>query len=180
MKIVIATPLFPPDIEEPAPYVKTLAAKLTPTHSVTVVAYGHLHERVEGVRFVTIDKRAGRGLRVLQYVRGLWAATRAADILYVENGPSVELPALLVSVILRTPLIFHLGDARAHERAQKELFRGLVERMVSARARVTRAESPLPRPEILPFEPYPAAALAAYTASWDKHLEQLTQDIAHE
>lgn len=165
MKIVLASALFPPDIAAPAPYVKELAKRLGQKHSVTTVVYGHLPEQVVGVPIVAVDKRRPLPLRLVAFTFALWRAVRHADVLYIENGASVELPALIVSSITRTPILMHLGDSTA-----KKYFyhKALLRRIVG-----TIKESPLPRPEILPLEPRPETALAAYEASWQEHLTAL-------
>lgn len=173
MKIVLASPLYPPDVAWPAPYIKELAERLAPKHEVVVVAYGHLPERVAGARIMTTDKRRPLPLRLASFTLAFWRAARSADLIYAENGASVEMPLALVSLLTRTPIIMHLGDERASEKAAKSLVLHVIEKIAQAHAKKVLADSPAPRPEILPFDPYPTSAMAAYEASWVKHLETL-------
>jgi hypothetical protein len=173
MKIVLATPLYPPDVAWPAPYIKELARRLAPIHEVTVVAYGDLPEQVERVRIVATDKRRPLPLRLMAYTRALWHAAKAADLIYAENGASVELPLSLVSLFVRTPIVMHLGDERAHQKAGSSIALHVIEKIAQAHAKKVVADSPAARPEVLPFAPYPTNGLAAYEASWQKHLEEL-------
>jgi hypothetical protein len=170
MRLVIATPLYPPDIAEPAPYVKQLARELSRTHEVTVVLYGKLPEVVDGVRLVAIDKGRSLPFRLVAYTRALIRELRSADCLYIENGASVELPAILASWLTGTPLIVHQGDAAARRYAAKHLLYRAVERGALARARACVTESPLPTPEILPLAPRPERELEAARNSWRVHL----------
>jgi hypothetical protein len=180
MKLVLATPLYPPDIAEPAPYIKELARRLAQEHEVTVVAYGHLPEAIEGVRIISVDKRHPLLFRLVAYMLVLGRTALRADIVYVENGASVELPASIVSFLVRARMIFHIGDAAAHRRAAESGVHGALERFARARADVTIMDAPAPRPEILPFVPAPVEALAAYERSWNAHLQELTGAFAHE
>jgi len=175
MKIVLATPLYPPDIAEPAPYVKELAQRLSKTHQVTLVAYGRLPEQIPGVRIVAIDKRAPLPLRLIAYVRALRKAAKDADVVYAQNGPSVELPLLFVS----TRTVFHIGDTAAHVYAARHLLRRTLERLAMRRAQLV-TEQPLVRPEVLPLEPRPDAALQAWEESWSAHLKTLERAFAYE
>ncbi len=173
MKVVLTTPLYPPEIAEPAPYVKELAKRLAKLHEVTVVAYAHLPEEVHGVTMVTIDKRRPLLLRLPVFLWEFARFTRKADVVYAMNGPSVELPALLVSFVSLTPFIFIIADIAAHERASRHFFSRILERLAFARARTLVHKLPFPRPEIFPLEPHPTEAFAAYEASWDAHLKEL-------
>ncbi|MEK7109468.1 MAG: hypothetical protein AAB919_03495 [Patescibacteria group bacterium] len=171
MKIVLASALFPPDIASPAPYVKELTRRLAGAHEVAAVVYGSFPERVEGARIVAVSKRRPLPLRLISFTLALWRAARHADILYIENGASVELPALLIKWLVRTPLIIHFGDPAA-----KKYFS---QKMLLRRAAGTITESPPGRPEILPFAPRPEAALAAYEQSWSGHVRMLEEKFAH-
>lgn len=173
MKIVLATPLYPPDIAESAAYVKELATRLRKEHDVTIVAYAHIPERVPGVAIVTVEKRQPLPLRLTAYFGALWRASRGADILFVENGASVELPAALVSLFRGQQLTMHLGDIPAYNRSEKKLTLRMIGHFARARSHAVIAESPLERPEILPFVPLPTEAQATYEASWGAHLATL-------
>jgi hypothetical protein len=169
MRVVIATPLYPPDIAEPAPYVKELAKRLSKEHEVTVVAYGRLPETVPGVRIVSVRKDRPTLVRLFAYWRALRRAARDADVVYAENGSSVELPVSLVG----KRLILHMGDAAAHEHANKSLIRHVIERIAATHAAHVVRDLPLPRPEVLPLEAFPQEAMDAYEQSWGAHLNIL-------
>ncbi len=179
MKIVIATPLYPPEIAEPAPYIKELAKRLAELHEVTIVAYARLPEKVPGVSIVVIDKRRPLPLRLLSYMQALWQAAKHADVVYVENGASVELPAGLISFFRKRLLIVHIGDRTAHERARTHVLLRNIERFTLARAARVIREMPATRPEILPFEPFPTEQFTAYEKSWEAHLRILQDAFNH-
>ena len=191
MKIVMATPLYPPDIAEPAPYTKHLAELFCDKETVTVVTYGRLPEQVHGVRIVAVDKRSPLPLRLVRYFFALLFASRQADILYAQNGASVELPAGIVSLLTRTPLILSTYDDVARKRAGESGLLGMMFRFAAKRAHVViwneAKESahvravvrPLPRPEILPFRQHDEAAEKEYAASWEKHVAVLMEIFEH-
>ncbi|MEK7101812.1 MAG: glycosyltransferase [Patescibacteria group bacterium] len=180
MKIVLATPLYPPEIAEPAPYVKELAKRLSGRHAVTIVAYTRLPEKVSGVSIIVVDKHKPLFIRLVVYFFTLLRAAWHADIVYAMNGASVELPAALVALVTRRPFVFHIGDSAAHERAkQKQLLR-FIERFAFARTKEVTADSPLVRPEIIPFEPFPAEGMAVYERSWNTHVNALEATFTHD
>lgn len=176
MTLVFASPLYPPDLAEPAPYTKELARRLSTTHTVIVVAYGRLPEKVPGAQIIAVNKRRPLPWRLAVFTKTLWQVTRNADVLYVQNGASVELPALITTFFLRKPLIVHMGDDRAHERAKRSLLHGFLERAVLRRAYAVVRESPLERPEILPLHNKPEAEIRAWEESWTRHCSKL-EDI---
>lgn len=179
MRIVLATPLYPPEIAPPAPYVQELAKRLAKLHQVTVVTYAHLPEMVPDVRVIAVDKRRPLPLRLASYLRALALAAREADIVYTVNGASVELPTGLVALFTRTPLIFCIGDLAAHVHTQSNFLLHLIEQFAIMCSQRTITALPLSRPEIMPLEPFPAEEMTEYEASWTAHLSTITKILNH-
>jgi hypothetical protein len=180
MKIVLATPLYPPDIGETAAYAKEAAKRLAEKHDVTVVAYGRLPEKVPGVKILTISKRQPLFVRLFKYCILLVREARKADLIYAQNGASVELPAVFATIVTRTPLMFHIADAPAHGRAQKSTILSFIQNTAYSHASSVLADMPRLRPEILPFEPAPENAMSKYESSWREHLARFEHMLRHE
>jgi len=179
MRLVIATPLYPPDIAQPAPYVKELAQRLASKHEVTVIAYAYLPEQVDGVRIIVVNKRRPVLLRLLSFTWALVRAARDADVVIVENGASTELAAGIAARITGTPFILHLGDAAAHERAQQIPRARAFESFLASRTVRVIADTPPVKPEVLPFSPLPDEEHARYEAWWDTHVASLIATITY-
>lgn len=179
MKVLVATPLYPPDIAAPAPYIKELATRMAQTHTVTIVAYGHIPEEIPGVRIVVVNKRAPIFARLLRFFWVLFIEARSADCIFAENGRSVELPLVFAATLTRTPYILHLGDPTAEARSVRGLS-GFIDRTARRYARTVLKDLPLTRPEILPLDPRPESELQAYTASWDTHLAVVNAVLTHD
>ena len=178
MRIVLATPLYPPDVAFPAPYTKELAKRLSainPSFEITVVTYSDIPEEIPGVKILAVSKHKPLITRLIGYGELLARALKNADIVYAENGSSVELPLAFVLLFNKAPLIVHLSDTFSHTRASQHLVYGIIERLALTRAKKVITDSPLSRPEILPFVPAPTTELEAYENSWKKHLEMLVQ-----
>lgn len=197
MRILLVTPLYPPDISEPAPYVKELARRLSLHHSVTVLAFNHIPEESSGVKTIPVEKSDILPIRLFRFMRTLMQSARTIDVLYLHNGPSVELPILLFSFFTRIPIYIRLGDEVALAHTAKHSLRMRLLRHTISRTqgvvvhtqtsapstlfvkdippeRIHNLERPLPRPEILPFVPYPTEAMGAYETSWGRHVAELT------
>ncbi len=196
MRITIISPLYPPDIAPLAVYVKELGVRLRNEAIVTVVAYARIPERIPGVRIIAVPKDTILPLRLFRLFLVLIRTLRTSDICLLQNGPSVELPMLLATFFVRTRYIFRIGDSTglknscAHWRTR--LVINLLSRRahhvihdpalpipVKNRAHTTELVTPLLRPEILPFAPYPEAAFDAYENSWTAHIQDIGEIIRH-
>lgn len=179
MKILVVSPLFPPDIGETASYTKEAARRLSERHSVSVLAYGRLLEQIPGVRFIEVDKRQPLIVRIVQYTWALLQAVGSVDIIYAQNGPSVELPLGIALRIRNTPLVMHIADEAAHRRAERSRLFRLIERFCCTKAAGVIDEMPPQRPEIIPFQPFPREATESYETSWQNHIDKLETTFAH-
>lgn len=173
MKIVIATPLYPPDIAEPAPYVKELATRISETYDVTVVLFGKFPEIVPNISYTAVDKQKILPIRLVRYFFALWSASKDAHVLYVLNGSSVELAAGILTLFRNIPVLVHLGDADANKWVNARSHLRFIKRFILGRASRHIAELPSQKPEILPFETMPEAELLTYEHTWKEHISNL-------
>jgi len=88
-KILIATPLFPPDIGGPATYSAILLEEL-PRHDliVEVVSFGQVRKLPKIIRHIAY------GWLLIRKIKGI-------DIIYAQDPVSVGLPAMMVAKIFR-------------------------------------------------------------------------------
>ena len=179
MKIVLATPLYPPDIAEPAPYVKELARRLSEKHTVTIVTYAYIPEKIPGVSIVAINKHRSLPIRLMNYTVALWRTSRSAEVIYAQNGASVELPVSVVKFFTRVPLIIRVGDKTSHARAERQPLFHIIERIAERHASHIVHDSPLSKPEWLPFKEISPEAQTAYETSWEDHVRKLEDLFAH-
>mgnify|MGYP001612612332 CR=1 FL=1 len=180
MKILIATPLYPPDIAKPALYIKEFARRLSlKKNVVTVIAYSKLPEETAGVQIVGVNKRHPLLIRLFIFIYRLWQNTRTSDVIYTQNGPSVELPVFLVSFFTQKPIIVLMSDRNAHLHAQNRRFLSFLERLLKKQSRTLITDMPLEKPEILPFKQYPESAMKDYESSWKRHLDYVEKKITY-
>lgn len=117
MKIVLATPLYPPEIGGPATYIKELAERLRDDHKITIVAYASTSENIPGTKLITVSKRRALPLRLLKFTQVLCKAAKGADVLYVQNAVAAGLPAVIVKWLTGTPIVIKFVGDEAWERA---------------------------------------------------------------
>ncbi len=171
MKLVVATPLYPPDIGDPAPYVKELASRLVNNnHQISIVAYGRLPEPVPGASLSMVDKRTFTPLRVVRFFFTLLRTLKGADVLYIQSGISVELPTLIALMFAHPHHILYRQSAEPKKR--NLLYRN-IQRHIKTRAITIESPLSLVRPEILPLEPFPQNDFAIYEQAWTEHIAQL-------
>jgi len=177
MKILIVTPLFPPDTAPSAQYTKELAKRLSTEHEVTVLLYGYLPETVPGVTLINIDKRRISPLRVWYFMQRLMGQAALADAILIQNGPSVELPCLFSLRFKTTPIILMESDVPALTRVQKRPNFQYIHEQLRKRVKAvfTKNETwPLERPTIHPLKPSPEKEFVAWEKSWEQHLAKLS------
>ncbi|MDB5194422.1 MAG: hypothetical protein JWN50_436 [Parcubacteria group bacterium] len=117
MKIVLATPIYPPEIGGPATYTKELAERLHETHKLTVVALTDSREAFPGTTLVAVSKRRPLPVRLVRFFFAVLKASSGADLIYVQNAMAAGLPVALVSMLRGTPFILKFVGDEAWERA---------------------------------------------------------------
>ncbi len=120
MKIVLATPLYPPELASPASYVKEISLRLSACHEVTVVAYGTTGEKVPGVSLVGVNKKSRLPVRLFHYTVALYKATRGVNIIYTQNGIAASLPAIVVGYMRKIPVVLRFVEDETWRRATKQ------------------------------------------------------------
>jgi UDP-N-acetylglucosamine:LPS N-acetylglucosamine transferase len=195
MRILLVTPLYPPDIKEPAPYVKELATRMRHSAEVTILTYGHIPEAINGVRIFSVEKSAPLPLRLIHFTRALIRTMRDVDVVYVENGPSVELPFLIATFFHRPRLVLHMHDIVPLEHGKRNTVLALLTRVICSRVDSVACHKdtapyapstsrtlvhPNGRPEILPFKDKDERAFTSYEDSWRVHMDELSTLFHHE
>ena len=74
MRIVLATPVYPPEIGGPATYTKELALRLRDEHEIIIVAYASTSEIIPGTTLFIASKRRPLPLRFFKYTVDLFRA----------------------------------------------------------------------------------------------------------
>ncbi len=119
MKIVIATPLYPPEIETLANYVKELAVRLKAEHEITIVAYASTAEKIPGVKLITVSKHWPLLIRLFMYTFVLFRATKNADIVYAQNSATSGLASVIIQKIKKIPVVINFWEHEAWKRAMQ-------------------------------------------------------------
>lgn len=193
MRILLITPLYPPDIAELAPYVKELSTRLVLAHTVTILTYGHLPETIPDVTIVSIEKTSILPIRLFRFFIALRRCAQRVDVIYTQNGPSVELPILLHSFISHVPMFIRIGDRVSLKNSLRNTVLKILLTHTMHRARTVFIHTsddganelvktcshidsilrPDSRPEILPFVEFPKKAFVSFEKSWNAHVGEL-------
>lgn len=106
MRLLIATPLFPPDIGGPATYSNLLKKEL-PRHGIEaeILSFGKV-------------RRSPKPLRHILYFLKVLYHGRRANVIFALDPVSVGFPAFLASKFLRKPLIIKVVGDYAWEQFQ--------------------------------------------------------------
>jgi len=117
MRILIATPLYPPETSAPAPEVERIADALGETHDVHVVAYANTPTTPQNHTLAVVKKHAALISRLIAFTATLFRESSRGDVLYAERAVAAGLPALIVSKLRGIPLYVHFFEDEAWERA---------------------------------------------------------------
>ncbi|MEK7136054.1 MAG: glycosyltransferase family 4 protein [Patescibacteria group bacterium] len=107
MKIVIATPLYPPEIGGPATH-----CALLENHFLRAGV------KISVVKFSTV-RHLPKIIRHFKYAWLLWLEARKSDLIYVLDPVSVGLPAVLASLVARRPLVVKVVGDYAWEQGRQ-------------------------------------------------------------
>lgn len=110
MKILIATPLYPPDIGGPATYAKLLNDRL-PSHGFTIkiLSFKEVRNWPKVIRHLLFF------LKVLRRGRGV-------DIIFTQDPVSTGLPSLLAAKLLGKKLVVRVAGDYAWEQASQRFW----------------------------------------------------------
>lgn len=119
MKIIITTPLFEPEIAEPALYVKELANLLKDKHKLVVLTYANINAKDSNPKIISILKNQPTFIRLLKYFFKLLRILKNADIIYAQNGTATSLSSALAGIITKKPVLFRFIEDEAWERTKR-------------------------------------------------------------
>lgn len=117
MKIIVATPLYPPEGEKIAVYAQRLAKHLAVNHQVTVLTYGYKIAPVNNLSVIVIDKTKPLLLRLFNYFKSLFFLAKNHDLIYLQNAGAIGLPAILVKYLTGRPVVINFFEDEAFKRA---------------------------------------------------------------
>lgn len=117
MKIIIATPIYPPEIGGPATYTKELCGRLASTYDITVITYTNSADAFPNTRLIPVGKGRPLPIRLAVFFKKLLRVSKGAQIIYVQNAMAAGLPVVLVSLLTGIPFILKFVGDEAWERA---------------------------------------------------------------
>ncbi len=173
MNILIATALYPPEISDIAVHCKELAVRLADENEINVLAYSTLPEKTKEVTVFKVNKMRPLPIRLVFFTMQLFTIARKADVVFVENGVSVELPAVLLAIFTNKPFVVHIGDKSAWSTSRKNVLLRWTQNILIRRSLGVVESMPLKKPEILPFNKTKESDIVAYNNSWISHMKDI-------
>ncbi|MGB2877739.1 MAG: glycosyltransferase family 4 protein [Dehalococcoidales bacterium] len=116
MKILISTPIFPPEIGGPATYTVEVARRLQERgHKIRIVAFTDERPQAGNLEVIPVRIRypiLGTLLRQIKLFATLLSAAKGMDLIYVQDPVVVGVASLLVGKLVRKPLVLKfVGDS---------------------------------------------------------------------
>ena len=168
------TPLFPPDTSDSAGYSKLLAKRLNEL-PLSLLAYGKLPESIPNVLVTSIDKSGPKIFTVVRCVMALHKTKPST--LFLNNGPSTDLPALLYKLVHPALRLIYIESDRKAAIRTGSVFVHFVNVQLKKRSVynvVLPKESRIFLPtDILPFESVNPDTEAMKNEWWNEHTKLL-------
>ncbi len=117
MRILITTPIWPPETGGPATYTKELAQRLKSRYQITILAFADEPEIIDGVRLVSISKKTSLLIRQMRYLKAAMTLGKKADLRYAQNAMAAGVPSVIAARLLNKPLILKFVGDNAWESA---------------------------------------------------------------
>lgn len=112
MRILITTPIWPPEIGGPATYTKELVQRLKSRCQITILAFADEPEIMDGVRLISISKKAPLLIRQIRYLKAAMALGKKADLIYAQNAMAAGIPSVIAAKLLNKPIVLKfVGDS---------------------------------------------------------------------
>ena len=122
MRIVIPTPIMPPQIGGPATYVSQLAREWGGEHEITVLTFTQHPTPIKGVRMVVIPvflHRFGTLLRQTTLAIKLTRSAITADVIYAQGPIVVGMASVIIGKIVNKPVFIKFVGDIAWEEAER-------------------------------------------------------------
>lgn len=118
-KLLIATPIYPPEIGGPATYTKELTERLSGEYEIEIITFGDTISSpiFPNTKLHLIDKNNLMPIRLIKFFFKLILIIRNFDIVYVQNAMAAGLPVALALKLFKKPFMLKFVGDEAWERA---------------------------------------------------------------
>ncbi|OGY18523.1 MAG: hypothetical protein A2900_03315 [Candidatus Chisholmbacteria bacterium RIFCSPLOWO2_01_FULL_50_28] len=123
MKILIVTPIFPPQIGGPATYTFDLAKRLAGKHELTIVTFGVKPKKVEAVKIMAVplhNEFFGTIRRQTALASAIGKEARRNDVIYTQGAVVVGFASALIAKLTGKPLILKFVGDEVWEEAHRK------------------------------------------------------------
>lgn len=111
MKILISTPLFPPEISYPAAFSKNFAKHLASCgYDVVVATFSDFPEQIEGLKVVHVKKSHNLFLRLIKFYYVMVRSVRGVDLVILKQAGFSSFLTLLAAKLFRVKVILQLKE----------------------------------------------------------------------
>ncbi len=119
MRILISTPLFPPETAYPAAFAKNLSLLLSEKNIVTVLAFVEAPEKVDNVNIISVSKKQNLAKRLTIFTYRLFQEVKNHDLVIVKQAGISSLLTVIVSKLFGKYIILKMKEDEVIERIRQ-------------------------------------------------------------
>lgn len=119
MKILITTPLFPPELHHPAHFSKNLATHLSRHHTVDLLVYSDNPESLLVGKVINIPKKKNLFLKIPIFIKKSYDVLKNADVVILNQAGFFSLLAFLLAKLLSKKIIVKMKEDESGEKKKQ-------------------------------------------------------------
>jgi len=122
IRILVISPLFPPEIGGPSTYVVPLARGLSSRgHKIEILTLAEAHPKEKyGLEVFSVLHKEGAAVRETRLLKSIISRARNADVIYALDVAAIGMQSILAGKLLGKPVLVRYAGDTAWEKARRE------------------------------------------------------------
>ncbi len=119
MKVLISTPLFPPEAHYPAKFSKSLAENISQYHEVSLLVFGDSPEQISSVNIVSISKKKNFLKKIFLFLQKSYKPISNSDIIILNQAGLFSFLTFILAKMKNKKIITKIKEDEVEERKKQ-------------------------------------------------------------